>query len=337
MPAILKKVYFISRLFRRLEPKYGVLLVTNRCNLDCAYCQVKTKIHAELKLQEWTQIVNTLSDWGVSHFNILGGEPLLRKDLFDLVGYISQKGLGASITTNGLLLTETRVEKLAQHGLFMLIVSLDDIGKGFKGNFKRIISLLAYARALGVVPVVHSVVTSENVKGIPELASKIIHEGIFYSCSIYQAVGGLQSRKDSILVPNADDIKFTFDKLKELKRQTGMIRTTYEYMNNSEYYVQQKWQCNPNETKWIAVQSNGNIMPCAEWATSISALDKINVNDWQIEKGKIVSQCSGCYYECYYSEELVFSAKGLLKEIPRSGIFWRTVAEIIFSNLKTRG
>jgi MoaA/NifB/PqqE/SkfB family radical SAM enzyme len=333
------KIRFFHHLFGPQQLKYGVLFITHRCNMRCPYCQITQVETEELDLSRWELIVDLLSKSGVSHLNILGGEPLLRRDLvIDLTRYISSKGRGATLTTNGLLLNRSFLGQLAQAGLFMLIVSVDELERKNQGksDFDRVATLLDFAADLGIVPVIHCVITSLNVERVPLLAEQTTQRRFFFSCSVYQSVGGVQSRHDDNLTPDLELTKQAFGQLKDIKERSGLIRTTYKYMEDYPRYAgYQRWLCDSSRTKWIAVDSDGKLMVCAEWRTNLSALETIEIPnpEWNATKAEIVEGCSGCYYECYYSEDQVFTLKGLLGELSVAKPFRDTVKRLCCANI----
>jgi MoaA/NifB/PqqE/SkfB family radical SAM enzyme len=335
---VVNKLRFVRRLLGPARLKYGVLLLTSRCNLACPYCSVTHHATREMSFAEWIPVVERLSGWGVAHFNLLGGEPLVRQDLVvDLTQYISSVGGGVTLTTNGILLREDMIDSLAQAGLFMLIVSGDTLnGSEPKGNFERSTELLSYARSRGIVPVLHSVITSSNVKSVYQLARLTVSKDILFSCSVYQAVGGSQSCPNPDLVPEVDSVVQAFRQIAKLKRETGMVRTTFAYMENYERYHAGTWHCDINDTKWLAVQSDGRLMICAEWELDQSVLktDWVPSNAWKTAKSSKVQDCPGCYYECYYSQQEVFGPRGLINEVPKASRFWIVMKGLLLANLK---
>jgi len=107
--------------------------VTQRCNLACFYCHLEGETPqngTEMTPKEIQGIVNVAASFGVSKVKLTGGEPLIRKDILDIVQRI--KGtLGikeVSMTTNGVLLTRY-AEHLKQAGLSRVNVSLDTLKK----------------------------------------------------------------------------------------------------------------------------------------------------------------------------------------------------------------
>ena len=90
---------------------YLRLAVTDRCNLRCFYCMPEEGIHFQakkrlLKTEEICRIIELMSGMGVSKIRFTGGEPLLRKDLPELIQFANGTDGIESIhlTTNGLLL-----------------------------------------------------------------------------------------------------------------------------------------------------------------------------------------------------------------------------------------
>ena len=111
--------------------------VTDRCNFRCTYCMPKKIFNREyeflqrdllLTFEEITRVASVFAGNGVEKVRITGGEPLLRRNIEDLLGMLAQvKGItDVTLTTNGSLL-ERKAEGLAAAGLKRVTVSLDSI------------------------------------------------------------------------------------------------------------------------------------------------------------------------------------------------------------------
>ena len=141
---------------------YLRISVTDRCNLSCVYCMppegVAWQPHENiLRYEEIMEVVRAAAEHGVREFRLTGGEPLVRKDLADLVRLMAETpGVeDISLTTNGLLL-ENQIEALADAGLKRINVSLDTldpekfsrITRG--GSLEKVLRGLEKAEAVGI-------------------------------------------------------------------------------------------------------------------------------------------------------------------------------------------
>ena len=136
---ILKDAYIKDRFGRTFN--YLRIAVNEYCNLRCIYCMPEEGVQFQEKdrllgKNEICKIIKIMSDLGVSKIRFTGGEPLLRKDLLDLIKYTYQKTDISSIhlTTNGVLLSKN-INQLVKAGLDGINISLDTLNKE---KFKKI-------------------------------------------------------------------------------------------------------------------------------------------------------------------------------------------------------
>src|SRR5712691_8957904 len=109
------------------------LSVTDRCNLRCAYCMPEDEYNwlpraDVLHFEEISALVDVFLAQGVDRLRLTGGEPLLRRDLPELVRMVATKPTLAdlALTTNGVLLAD-QIDALAAAGLRRVTVSLDTL------------------------------------------------------------------------------------------------------------------------------------------------------------------------------------------------------------------
>ena len=124
--------------------------ITGTCNLSCIHCCTGNKYaqekNKELSLKDRLEIIDRFAKGGVTSINLLGGEPLtLGDDFFSIVEYGISKGIQMSSNTNGLLLNNDIIKKLADTGMNGLTISIDgpssethDAIRG-KDTFKRVV------------------------------------------------------------------------------------------------------------------------------------------------------------------------------------------------------
>jgi len=91
------------------------LEISNNCNLRCKYCYVPNKHGRELSTAKWKKIIHNLADYGIFQVTFGGGEPTLRKDLFELAEIVRRTGMNLGMTTNGLKLPQLNSHKLRKY------------------------------------------------------------------------------------------------------------------------------------------------------------------------------------------------------------------------------
>lgn len=181
VPTALRDQPLIDRFARRIS--YLRLSVTDRCDLRCTYCmpeRMEFLPRAEvLTLEELHQIALAFIDRGVTKLRLTGGEPLVRRDMMDLVRALGRKlgdGLEElTLTTNGTRLAEF-ADDLAAAGVRRINVSLDTLDRE---NFKRlarrdslpqVLEGIAAAKAAGLKVKLNTVALKGlNEDGIPDL------------------------------------------------------------------------------------------------------------------------------------------------------------------------
>jgi MoaA/NifB/PqqE/SkfB family radical SAM enzyme len=92
------------RMTGRRTPLNVMIAVTNRCNARCSYCGIPDRGGEDLPTEALLRIVDDAAAAGAARIGLWGGEPLLRKDLPEIVGRARSHGLWTTVDTNGYLL-----------------------------------------------------------------------------------------------------------------------------------------------------------------------------------------------------------------------------------------
>ena len=137
IPMLVKSsfIYKMPFLYPLLEikPSAAVIMLTNRCNLKCVICKQWQEVpREELTTEDWKEIIKDLKKNGIKSIHFTGGEPLLRRDLCELIQYSSQEGFAVGITTNGLLLQQELLQNLINAGLRSIAISLDALKEKYE-------------------------------------------------------------------------------------------------------------------------------------------------------------------------------------------------------------
>ena len=153
--------------------QYLRISVTDKCNLRCVYCMPLEglpwlKREEILSYEEIAHVVRTMAGMGLERVRITGGEPLVRRDLPDLVHMIAAvpEIEDLSLSTNAVLLAEN-AEALKQAGVQRLNISLDslqadrvDAISRRPGSYSKIMEGLDAAEQVGFTPLKINVVHS---------------------------------------------------------------------------------------------------------------------------------------------------------------------------------
>lgn len=182
-----------SSLLQFSEDKKPVVVwnCTRRCNLRCRHCYSDSGTGlpaAELDGTEARAMIDDLAAFGCPVILFSGGEPCCRPDLAELVGYARERGLRAVLSTNGTLLDEPLVARLAETGLSYVGVSLDgleavhDRFRGVEGAFRSALRGLRLAKAAGLRTGLRLTLSRANRADIPALFGLMKREGIDRAC-----------------------------------------------------------------------------------------------------------------------------------------------------------
>ena len=101
--------------------------LTYACNLACVHCLSSSgrRDPDELSTAEALSVVDQLADLSVFYINIGGGEPMIRKDFFDIVDHAIERNVGVKFSTNGYYIDQAAAERFATTDLLDIQISLD--------------------------------------------------------------------------------------------------------------------------------------------------------------------------------------------------------------------
>ena len=117
--------------------------LTQRCNLECSHCYMSAFAGAdtrgELSTDECRRVMDEIARVNPNVFLILtGGEPLLRKDIWDIAAYAAEKRFTTVLGTNGVLLREREARAMQAHGVLGASISLDSIDRAKHDAFRHL-------------------------------------------------------------------------------------------------------------------------------------------------------------------------------------------------------
>ncbi|MDP6933921.1 MAG: radical SAM protein, partial [Myxococcota bacterium] len=188
------------------RPDQVHLSVTDRCFLPCTHCDIWKNRDPDLPGAVWFDLIDRLGDWcAPASMNFVGGEPLLRRDLEELLGHARDRGFRTSFNTNGWLIDEARARTVASSGVGTVYVSLDgihaetvDATRGREGSHARAVRAIELLDAqVGPQVVVACIIHGRNAREIPELLAWVRARGLqLVMQPLYQNFGENTYAKD---------------------------------------------------------------------------------------------------------------------------------------------
>jgi radical SAM protein with 4Fe4S-binding SPASM domain len=151
---------------------------THMCNLKCKHCyqDAQKALPGELSTEESKKLIDELSDAGVVVIAFSGGEPLMRKDIFEIAAHAAAHDMFVSIASNGTLITPEVANRLAESGVSYIEVSIDgknatehDALRGIPGAFDRSVTGIRNAVDAGIFTCIATTVTRDNVSQVPDI------------------------------------------------------------------------------------------------------------------------------------------------------------------------
>lgn len=289
-------------LYRKNVPLWVHLWVTKRCNLRCKYCYVantKNDCH-ELNTEDMKRAVfHVKHELDCSMIALMGGEPLLRKDLPDLVQYMSDLDIYSYLTTNGTLLNDNLIHKLCESELNLLEVSLDgikpnDISKKTGDRLMPVIDkLIDFSNTYDTEISVNMVITKQNYNELDELLRKLAGKRVSITTGLY--IPDISSRKNICDDPLAFSTPEDLDKLEKLSNKLIRLKKMGAFLIMSDSYYE----------KWVPFMKN------IIQLNKLSLLSKNNSYKmkplWTCKAGKdfIEIDCDGRIRFCSYLNDLI--------------------------------
>ncbi|HSW49124.1 MAG TPA: radical SAM protein [Bryobacteraceae bacterium] len=163
----------------RLPPSSFVLwIATYRCNFRCPFCEAQggNAAPGELTTAEARTFIEDLPRLGARRLLISGGEPLMRRDMPELLDHAQRRSVTPGLLSNGFAVRE-RWEEIKRFRYFLFMTSLDGLKEDHDrlrgvGSFERVLDSLDLFASAGVgTRVVRTIVHPGNLGRLPELAA----------------------------------------------------------------------------------------------------------------------------------------------------------------------
>lgn len=181
------------------------------CNLSCEHCtaaRFRKRGARKLCPDDLRRISDEADALGLCQFCISGGEPLIFRDLDEVIAALQPDKFHLAMSTNGYFMTPQKAAHLKAVGLDKVKISLDDFGeaehdanRNDAGAYRKAMDALFTARDVGLSVVIQTVVTHQNCRSprLEEMARFAEREGLTVDVLIARATGAWEGRHDVLI------------------------------------------------------------------------------------------------------------------------------------------
>lgn len=249
---------------------------TLRCNAFCAFCgsrcgEVRSEeLSKEEILHVFREVADKLDPTTIM-INVTGGEPLLRKDLFQVMEACCAMGFPWGMVTNGILITPQIIAQMQKSGMKTISVSLDGLRetheelRGVKGCFDTILCNLKLLRDAGFLDhlQVTTVVSKRNIGELEDLYDLLKPLGLdSWRVAVVDPIGRAEDQKELLL--DAGDLRRYLDFVREHRNdiQLPVITTcSHYYGKDNQFDRTDGYVCHTGKTV-ASILANGDIFVC---------------------------------------------------------------------------
>lgn len=300
---------------------------TSNCNFNCAHCGSSLGkwqvFNNDLTTDEIKSVFKDISEnFDISKITVAvtGWEPLMRKDLFDVMTYANKLGFNRWFVSNGSLINENIIEKLRETGIFTAVISIDG-PKEIHDKFRWI--TWSYDKAIHAIKLLK---TSKMLK-VLEIITTIHQWNIDYLEDMYNAFIALwidsrrlndvdpiwRAEQDKNLMLNENQTKKLFNFIKEKRKKDKRVTTSCSWFFWPEFEWEiRNWffKCSAGINIW-SILSNWDIFVCPnvprrkeliQWNVKNHKFSEVWNNWFKVFRNENRTHCEDCNNCDYWKE-----------------------------------
>ncbi len=309
-----------ANLLGRKIPLSVMFSVTNRCTSKCLYCDIPLREQRELTTGEALRLIDEMAEGGVQKLSLWGGEPLLRRDIRDLIDRAKSAGMVVNIDSNGYLIP-AKLDEIKH--LDFIILSFD----GEKAYHDKNREAGAYEKFFEAVEIISgripiwtlTVLTRYNLHSVDFIIQKAKEYGFQTMFQVPYHPVGIGSGNDLLAEPG--EYRRVFRQLIDLKREGAPIISSTHYLK-----IVAEWPFFPATTShdsidnhpkcWAGnlfcnIDTNGDMYVCSPMIDGSSPLNVLEKGFRNCFMELRTPQCGSCLSACSVEANLAFSFDAL--------------------------
>ena len=252
-------------------PLWMLLELTHKCPLECPYCYNQldfAKIDDKMKKEDWLRVIEEAREMGVVQIGFSGGEPLLNKDLPELIKKASGLGFYTNLITSGVGAEEGLVKKLKEAGLKNVQIGIQSSEKEImtlltnnKTAYEQKIKFAKEVKEAGMQIVINATIHKLNIDHVDKIIEFAHNLGAEYlEIANVQYYGWALENIDKLL-PSKEQIT-------EAKRVTNIYRDNKENKMKVFFVVPDYHEVRPKAcmngwgSTFLTINPEGDALPC---------------------------------------------------------------------------
>lgn len=289
------------------RPLKLIFYPTFRCNSKCKYCGLwRTRWH-EMSTEEVKRALNEFSEAGTLSITLLGGEPLLRSDIGEIINHCKKLGFSITLITNGRLIKWKINEIRAVDYLFVSIDGPREINDKLRGqgSFESALKGIQIAKENGIETHISATLSKENVGNAFYGVKFLLHLAKELGCNVEftPVYSDLFNRLDRKKLLSKNECKKAVEFLKNYKKQEGIVLDSYSRLD---------WFGGKNRdikcyggTLMAVLFPNGDVAPCC-FKPELAKNGMKSSFSGAFGDLKNMQNCH-CNYDCFVEYNLLFS------------------------------
>ncbi|WP_202711558.1 radical SAM/SPASM domain-containing protein [Sporosalibacterium faouarense] len=287
--------------------------ITDNCNLKCKHCY-SSKIDEDkydMSYEKVMEVIRLLDNYGIFRITLTGGEPLMRKDIFDIIRELKKRAFCVEINTNGTLINKDISKKLKELDIDGVRISLDGSNKYSHDKFRGIKG--AFDKSIKAIEILKEDNHRVNVTTIPNKLNLDEMSSLFNIIDYYDieewhffrllATGSAINNKELIL--NKEEYIRVMKWISSIDKKNPKVRISfndpiYSLINENDRIT---GGCGAGKL-YLGMNTKGDFSLCPSMPMTIGNIFEENLEDIFVKKivrkarnNSLIEECSVCKYK----------------------------------------
>ena len=271
------------------KPLWLLAELTYRCPLQCPYCSNPVEIakySRELDTEEWLRVLRQAREMGATQLGFSGGEPLVRRDLEELIAEARSLGYYTNLITSGVGMDEERVKRFKEAGLDHIQISFQASNEelnnylGGTDSFRHKTEMARVVKKYEYPMVLNIVLHRKNIDQIRDILDMTVDlKADYVELASTQYYGWSRVNVEQLL-PTREQLERAEKTAKEYQaRMKGRMKVIYVI---PDYYTNRPKACmNGWGAIFLTIAPDGTALPCH--AAGQLPIDFPNVRDHDLQ------------------------------------------------------